>query len=277
MWKKSDFEFHETFQPQMEYVSEILQLGARNYSGTKFEISELTGIPTGESKGKVVPHIKYAAYMGLIHYDQKNGAFSLNATEMGQEVFKQDPYLLEPVTKWLCHSCLCAKKGGAPNWEYLFQRLPLVYDEEFSLLYASEKQAAEFGFTVDRKKIFSVVKNTYSAGCFQQLRLMSEATGDKIVIFSQHFKPALLFVYAYSMATAWNMFFQGKNEIAVNEFLDQTGWDRLFSFEHDQVMFVMDELESAGIVNLNRQLSPATIIRTFSIDEIIGNIYSNVV
>ena len=59
-------EFHETFQPEMTYVAKLVKLASENYAGTKFEISECTGIPTGKQKGKVVPHIRYASCMGLI-------------------------------------------------------------------------------------------------------------------------------------------------------------------------------------------------------------------
>ena len=47
--------FHETFQPE-------------GCVGDKYKISELTGIPTGQKKGKVEPHIRYAKYMGLLDY-----------------------------------------------------------------------------------------------------------------------------------------------------------------------------------------------------------------
>ena len=49
--------FHKTFATQDSYISKILGLAEQGYSGTKEEISEITGIPTGKTSGKVVPHI----------------------------------------------------------------------------------------------------------------------------------------------------------------------------------------------------------------------------
>ena len=63
-----DIEFHKTFQPQDTYITKILELAAQGYSGTKEEISAVTGIPTGKTSGKVIPHIRYAAFMGLIDF-----------------------------------------------------------------------------------------------------------------------------------------------------------------------------------------------------------------
>lgn len=52
--------FHATFCPDFEYIAKIIQI-ADQYDGlTKEEISEITGIPTGVSTGKVEPHIYYA-------------------------------------------------------------------------------------------------------------------------------------------------------------------------------------------------------------------------
>ena len=76
MIKSSALEFHETFQPELPYIAKILKLASENYSGTKFEISDCTGIPTGKQKGKVEPHIRYARCMGLIDYSIENGVYS---------------------------------------------------------------------------------------------------------------------------------------------------------------------------------------------------------
>jgi hypothetical protein len=53
MINRSQLKFHETFQPELNYISRILGLAAEGYKGSKFDISECTGIPTGNQKGKV--------------------------------------------------------------------------------------------------------------------------------------------------------------------------------------------------------------------------------
>lgn len=57
----------------MNTCSKIMELAKDNYSGSKEEISEKTGIPTGKTSGKVVPHILYAQYMGLTTYTLTKG------------------------------------------------------------------------------------------------------------------------------------------------------------------------------------------------------------
>ena len=69
MISRSKLKFHETFQPEWTYIARVLELAKDNYCGSKFDISDITGIPTGKQKGKVEPHIKYAQFMGLICYE----------------------------------------------------------------------------------------------------------------------------------------------------------------------------------------------------------------
>ena len=44
MINKSSLEFHETFKPEIPYIAKILKLASENYSGTKYEISDMSGI-----------------------------------------------------------------------------------------------------------------------------------------------------------------------------------------------------------------------------------------
>ena len=43
MTNKSSLEFHETFKPEIPYISKILKLASEKYSDTKHEISDISG------------------------------------------------------------------------------------------------------------------------------------------------------------------------------------------------------------------------------------------
>ena len=171
MIKSSALEFHETFQPELPYIAKVLKLASENYSGTKFEISDCTGIPTGKQKGKVEPHIRYAKCMGLIDYSIENGVYSLQLTSLGEEVFVQDPYLHEDLSLWLCHYGLTKKNSLAPQWEYLAHSAHPGFGARIS----QERMFTLAGTWCDvsqdnmLKKVFRVVKNCYTEGCFQRL------------------------------------------------------------------------------------------------------------
>ena len=124
--------FHETFQPEIPYISKILQLAIENESGDKLRISELTGIPTGDRKGKVEPHIKYARYMGLINYVCNYGVYNLSATRLGKEIWVQDKYLHESITQWLLHYCISRENVGAPQWNFLVRKVNCGFNTPLS-------------------------------------------------------------------------------------------------------------------------------------------------
>lgn len=62
--------FHQSFIPERAYISALLKYAARAKEGTDQEISAETGIPTGQSSGKVPAMIDYARGMGLIHVER---------------------------------------------------------------------------------------------------------------------------------------------------------------------------------------------------------------
>ena len=93
-----DINFHQTFKPERNYISELLQVAEEAKNVTLEELSNMTGIPQGKSSGKLVPHLKYAQYMGLITYTSKNGEYSIELTNLGAEILDQDMSLTEDVS-----------------------------------------------------------------------------------------------------------------------------------------------------------------------------------
>lgn len=274
MIKSSVLEFHETFQPELPYIAKVLKLASENYSGTKFEISDCTGIPTGKQKGKVEPHIRYARCMGLIDYSTENGVYSLNLTALGEEVFVQDPYLHEDLSLWLCHYGLTKRNSLAPQWEYLVHFTHPGFGEKIS----QERMFTLAGTWCDvsqdnmLKKVFSVVKNCYTEGCFQRLNYLE---WDGSIEFHEHpEKFDLIFAYAYALLESWECVFPDKQEITDFELKNELGFDKIFGLNEDECNYVVDSLAYEGFITVNRQLFPATIIRISNSENVISQMYS---
>lgn len=274
MIKSGALEFHETFQPELPYIAKILKLASQNYSGTKFEISDCTGIPTGKQKGKVEPHIRYARCMGLINYSTENGVYSLKLTNLGEEVFVQDPYLHEDISLWLCHYGLTKRSSLAPQWEYLVHSAHPGFGEKIS----QERMFALAGTWCDvsqdsmLKKVFSVVKNSYIEGFFQRLDYLE---WDKNIEFHEHSeKFDLVFAYAYALLESWERIFPDKQEITDFDLKNEIGFDKIFGFNEDECNYVVDSLAYEGFITVNRQLFPATVIRISSSESVISQLYS---
>ena len=249
MIKSSVLEFHETFQPETTYIAKLLRLASENYVGTKFDISECTGIPTGKQKGKVVPHIRYASCMGLINYSTANGVYSLQLTPLGEEVFVQDPYLHEDLTAWLCHYGMTKRGSSAPQWEYIAHSAHPGFGEKVSQdrLFSLASTWCDVSTANMLKKVFSVVKTSYTEGCFEHLNYLE---WDTSITFFEH------------------------QENTDYELKEELGFNKIFGLNEDECNYVIDSLADEGIIMVNRQLYPATIIRTSNLTSVISRLYS---
>ena len=274
MTNKSSLEFHETFKPEIPYISKILKLASEKYSGTKYEISDISGIPTGEQKGKVEPHIKYASFMGLINFSCDKGIYALSLTPLGEEVFVQDPYLHEDLTLWICHYCMTRKNFCAPQWSYLIQEAHPGIGESLSQdrLFNLANNWCGIAVSSLNKKVFSVVRGSYTDGIFSRLGLIE--WGSLISFIEQTEKMDLTYVYSFALLDSWDRLYPGKREITDFDLKDGIGFGKIFGFNEDECNYVIDSLSDEGLLTVNRQLYPATIIRTANVESVIPLLYS---
>lgn len=272
MISRSQLKFHETFQPELNYISKILCLAAERYKGSKFNISDCTGIPTGKQKGKVEPNIKYAYYMGLIDYFVDKGEYSLSLTPLGEEVFVQDKYLHESLTHWICHYGITRYLEGAPQWSFLVHSAHSGFMSGVSSEYLLAQANKAFGVEMAFEELFGVVKRSYLDGCFRAINYL---TWDDNVLF--HERPEnqeLIFAYAYAIINSWKRLIPEKDEITINELQDKIGFGKTFGFNDNETNYVLDILSSEGVLSLNRQLFPATLICTANTNDVISLLYS---
>lgn len=277
MIKGSVLEFHKTFSAETGYVAKILQLAIEKTSGTKDELSKISGIPTGKTSGKVIPHIKYAAYMGLIDYDvDGRGVYTLSATKLGEEIFMQDPFLHEVLSLWLCHYGMCRRNAGAPQWEYLIHNVHPGFGEvvDQDRIFAQAQTWCDVSLENMLKKVFGAIKGCYARACFENLQFLSWDEDLEFLEQSEQFD--MVFVYAYALLESWDRLFPSKQEITDFDIKDEIGFGRIFGLNEDEYNYVMDSLAYEGIISINRQMYPASIIRTASVESIIPQIYSRV-
>lgn len=272
MINRSQLKFHETFQPELNYISKIMELASDNYKGNKFEISDCTGIPTGKQKGKVEPNIKYASYMGLIDFSFEKGVYSLSLTPLGKEVFVQDRYLHENLTHWLCHYGITRPNSGAPQWSYLVNTVHPGFIQRVTSEFLLAQANKSFGVEISFEELFGVVKRSYIDGCFSSLDYLK--WGDNISFIEHTENQELLFVYAYAIIKNWEALLPDKNEITSINLQNIICFGKVFGFNNDDVNSVLDSLSGEGMLMLNRQLFPATIIRTVQAEDVISKLYS---
>ena len=270
MNKKVDVSFHGTFPPTLRYISEIVKLASQNFSGTKEEISEITGIPTGEKTGKVVPHIKYAKFMNLItSSDMKDGKYTLELTELGQLIYQEDKFFIDKISKWLANYFLCDYSDGAPQWSFIFNKYNYTFESEYSMDNIEENARLYF----EKNVKMSVLKNMYVIDYgFEDLNIIKEV--NKNIVFKKcMMQQDALYVYGYTLLYSWEKYQNDKIELNIDDIVNDMRWGQKFGFDYNTTLEVLDELENLDIIKLNKQLKPMTIIKNASSEDIIGNIY----
>lgn len=269
--EKVNLNFHESFPPTLRYISEILKLSANNFEGTKEEISEETGIPTGEDTGKVVPHIKYAKFMRLIEDDKvSDGKYNLQLTPLGRLVYFEDKYFMDKISKILINYLLCDEEKGAPHWSFLFNYFNYDLGSEYSLATVEEQAKLYFGKNAKMTVVKSMYINDYG---FEDLKIIRESFNKNLLFERSFIQQDAYYVYAYTLLLSWEQYFKDKVELSIDEIVDNIKWNRKFGFDKSTMLEVFDELEVLGVVKINKQLCPITIIKIATSDEVMGNIY----
>lgn len=272
MITRSQIKFHETFQPELSYISKILELGKNNFKGTKYDISDLTGIPTGKQKGKVEPHIKYATYMGLIDhvYDGKN--YSLSLTRVGEEVFVQDPYLHETITHWLCHYFITSHHSQAFQWSYLIKHAYRGFFQSCSNNFLIDEANLQFQTNCTFEEMFGPIKRSYIDGAFSDLDYLD--WNQDLKFLEQTENPEYVFLYAFILLDLWESVFPNRKELTFDEISNELLYNRFLGLNVEDCNSVLDCLSDESIISINRQLVPSTFMKLQHAADVLPFLYS---
>lgn len=259
MTAKGDLNFHLTFAPEREYLSRLLSLAGRMPPMTKEQISQQTGIPTGKCSGKVEPHIQYAVFMGLVRHRVQDGTHALERTEFGQMVFELDPHLMEPVTLLVCHHNISSPPQGAALWQFVFTKLlpalgPAIDQDTLMRAASVQFQTPKVNLT-PLKTCYTTQKS------FGDLGLLKVSASKQWAFQPIPYRSEHRYAYAYTLLKAWERMLPERPEITVDELADYTHWHYPLLWDKRDLMNGLESLEDLGILSLNKQLAPVTIIK----------------
>ena len=251
--------FHETFPPTLSYISRLLSVSDGEVRSVQ-ELSDLTGIPQGKSCGKVGAHLAYMMLMGLLEEDKST------LTALGQMVRAEDPACREVLTQWLLHANLTGKQGAA-MWHYVYRELLPLNGGTVSMLYFDQKIAETYG----PRRRPNVIRTCYSKG----LSELNYLTDDPVVLSvrPQKIRREYLYLYAYDLLREWDACYGAEQEITAAQ-IETLQCAACFGLSDEEWFSVLETLASKGILRLNRQLAPYTVVRTASTDSVMEKIYS---
>ncbi|WP_056830433.1 DUF4007 family protein [Psychrobacillus sp. FJAT-21963] len=264
--------FHQSFAPEMEAISRIVSL-ADSDAGflTKEEISEQTMIPTGKSSGKVEPHIYYAAAMRLITFEKLDKKYECKLTPLGRTILIEDKYLVENISRLLLHYFLSDKDSPARLWSYLFNDfIPLVMPQFKNEVIQN---------AVERQ----VQKNNVNLTPFRTSYTSDLSLGNlelfRIEDFIYEVKPHRIskenrYVYGYLLLTKWEELLSERSEITFDEITNRLYFGKPFLWGEREVRDALDLMQDDGLIKVNAQLSPITIIKNQNAAFCLDKLYS---
>lgn len=266
--------FHESFCPDFEHIAKIIQI-ADQYEGlTKEEISDITGIPTGASSGKVEPHIYYAKFMNLIEFEKERSKYKIKSTSLGRIILNEDPYFLEDISKLICNYFLTSKFSGAIMWNKIIREMPLKYGNEIKESLIIKDLHEEFGIQI-KLTAFRSCYNSEKSMATLSLINVEEQNDDPIIKLNKNiYNDENIYVYAYTLIRELEKLDNSRKEFTINEILDNISWGKGFLWDEEVSISVLEKLNDLNIINLNRQLNPITIIVNKNSEDIIDSLYS---
>jgi len=268
--------FHETFIPERKYLTEILKFAAKEKSGTLEEISAVTGIPMGQSSGKVQPSLHYAVGMGLIEIGkQERGVKSPRLTPLGRTLFLEDRNLSEKYSQWLLHLHLCNPFSGASAWHFTFSHAFHAFQnqltrsqlEDFLQHHISGNMTRAVGPMLNMYQESASFSNTY---CVEQQG--ETYTKNPLPIVEEYLRgyAALFFLYWDQVSPEAQQIVRDDFE-AETYFFQLTGWDLQTSDE------ILEKWAFNNWINLDRQTEKIVITRLINTQELISSLFNDLI
>ena len=280
--------FPQTFLPDRRLLARLLPFAAANGSGNKVEIGAATGIPTGQSTGKVDPMIHYARGMGLVGATKDAGRWFLALTPLGRVVTSEDPYLSQPVTLWLLHLLLCRRSGltdpatgVADPWFALFAegglRLGKNFDQPAYLVYLTERHGAK-GYL--RSLSGLVLRSYLEATCFGPLNVLSLEPSGSQSVYLRHAAPAERShfpAYAAYFFLVWDELYGDQDQLAMDELFTQTRCLAILGWDRGTATRWLDWMADRGLIQLDRQTGGTLALRLRDTEWVLSGIYDELI
>ncbi|KKO48133.1 hypothetical protein VT06_13370 [Arsukibacterium sp. MJ3] len=280
--------FMQDFKPERRLLSLLLQFVKASGVGDKSEISEATGIPTGDSSGKVEPIIYYAIGMGLITASKEYGVWELKLTLLGNQILNEDPFLSECVSLWILHLMLCrplsaedlvsSDSGVVDPWFTLFSLSEIRLGTSFTASDYSIFIEERYGASASRKRMSKVILGSYEEDSCLGLTKAITLNSSMNYFRSKAPQEVEFFpVYAAYMFLLWDEFFAGQKQSSLNEFFSRTRMLTVMHWTDKEMRHWLNWMSDSEMIQLDSQTGESIALRTASTADVINLIYSELI
>lgn len=248
--------FHKSFKPERQYINALLRFAAAGKVGDYQLIAAESGIPMGNSSGKVPAILDYCRGMGLVLLGEK-GSTSIKRptlTPFGRIVFLEDPYLKTSISQWIAHLNLCSELSGADVWYHVFTRGSASLGTRFDRSSLDAYLDLIYNST-NRSKIGPLIGMYDDEAAFRRCGAISESGG----IITRKVAP-LQEDHAHGYG-AWllqlmNDSMPGLNQITIQDLEKHTGWSAIMGWDTIQQQRALELIENTGVCSIDRHMQP---------------------
>ncbi|MBK1644816.1 hypothetical protein CKO25_09170 [Thiocapsa imhoffii] len=280
--------FPQTFLADRRLLGQLLEFAERGGTGTIETIGDATGIPTGQSTGKVEPMIHYARGMGLVQAWKANGVWQLQASLLGRMVLQEDAFLAEPLTLWLLHLLLSRRLGRAvpavglaDPWFQLFAegrlRLGEQVDQEAYTRLLVERHGAK-GYL---KGLAALVLRMYrERAAFGDAGILSRTGADGAERFVREpapFEVPFFPAYAVFLWLLWDESYPDVAQLSFDEMVHETRFLTLLGWDGARAAAWLDWLSDERLAQLDRYTGSVMVLRLVSTEVIVGRLYHELI
>ena len=285
---KIPLNFTQDFLPERSLLSKLISYANSKQAGSKEDIGETTGIPTGNKSGKVEPIIFYALGMGLISAWKEGVVWNLNLTPLGEIIHSEDPYLSEPLTLWLLHLMLCRRHGltdpARGHVDFWFT----LFSDGVHRLGPSFHQKAYIDFLAERhgkKKYLSglsglVLRSYFEPKCFGLIRALTQETFADQKLYTRCVAPQdEIYFPAYTtyLFLIWDELYSEQRQLDLNEIDHQSRLSSALLWDKSSISRWFLWMSDNKILQLNRQTGGILGLRLKSTSQIIAGTFQNLI
>lgn len=268
--------FHKTFVPERRFIGALLHYAALGKQGTYQEIAEETGIPMGESTGKVPAILDYARGMGLVYLANEKGAAKQPIlTPWGQVVYTEDKYLGEPLTQWVAHMNLCRPDIGARAWWSVFAEGRQVLGSNFTQTQLENYLIGIFGAGSNRTG--PMIRTYLDDAAFGRAGVVVVSDDDLIERRKAPLFDAYATVYSALILTFMEAHFPKQAQVTLVDLDAITRWFDTCLWSREDIERLCTLLERKGLVTVDRQMRPWILDKGATADEVWPHIFDDLV
>lgn len=248
--------FHKTFKPERQYINALLRYAAAGSEGDYQAIASATGIPTGESSGKVPAIMDYCRGMGLVRLagPARSAVKKPDLTHFGRIVLLEDPYLKTSISQWIAHFNLCSPLTGADVWYEAFFKGTQSLGMNFPRAKLESHLSVIYG--VEKSGLIGPLIGTYEdEAAFKLCGALKETSGT-IIRRPAPVTDELGLGYGAWILQLMHDHFPNLHQVPITDLDAAAGWRTIPGWDISSLQRVLELVERKGLVNVDRHMDP---------------------